>query len=72
MAEAPATRVGPVAKWRDWEYWTFDFSPLEREGTFRVACATGRGEVTSWPFRIEKGVLERHTLSDVVYYFSEP
>ena len=66
--EAPRY-TGPVARWRDWVYWTLDFSSLERAGAFRVACATGRGEVTSATFRVEKGVLERHTLSDVLYYF---
>jgi GH18 family chitinase len=61
--------VGPVAQWRDWEYWTVDFSDLRREGTFRLACATASGTVRSFPFRVEDHVLERHTLSDVVYYF---
>ena len=61
--------VGAVAQWRDWVYWTVDFSDLRREGTFRLACATGSGTVRSFPFRVEDHVLERHTLSDVVYYF---
>ncbi len=61
--------VGPVARWRDWFYWTVDFSSLEKEGTYRVVCATAKGEVASSPFRVERDVLERHTLSDVVYYF---
>jgi len=61
--------AGAVARWRDWTYWTVDFSALQREGEFRVACATSGGTVSSSPFRIEKAVLERHTLSDVLYYF---
>jgi len=61
--------VGPVAGWRDWAYWTVDFSALRREGTFRLACATANGTVRSFPFRVEDHVLERHTLSDVIYYF---
>jgi GH18 family chitinase len=61
--------VGRVARWRDWVYWTVDFSPEEREGTFTVVCDTGGREVRSEPFLIQQDVLERHTLSDVLYYF---
>ena len=64
-----ARAAGPVARWRDWTYWTVDFSPLQREGEFRVACVTSGGAVASSPFRVEKNVLERQTLSDVLYYF---
>jgi GH18 family chitinase len=71
---APATTLaprsmGPVPRWRDWVYWTVDFSAFQREGTFRLACVTGKGTVRSFPFRVEDHVLERHTLSDVIYYF---
>jgi GH18 family chitinase len=69
VLSAEPRSAGAVARWRDWTYWTADFSALQREGTFRVACATGGGTVSSSPFRIERAVLERHTLSDVVYYF---
>jgi len=61
--------AGAVGRWRDWTYWTADFSSLQREGQFRVACTTSGGPVASSSFRIEKSVLERQTLSDVLYYF---
>jgi GH18 family chitinase len=61
--------VGGVDKWRDWTYWTFDFSETRTEGTFDVRCATSAGEVRSYPFKIEAQILERHTLSDVLYWF---
>jgi len=61
--------VGPVAKWRDWVYWEVDFSGVQREGTFRLVCRAGASDVRSFPFRIQKNILERHTLSDVVSYF---
>jgi GH18 family chitinase len=61
--------LGPVAKWRDWSYWTVDFSGLRTEGTFRLSCAMGAGEVRSFPFEVQKQILEQHTLSDVIYYF---
>ena len=60
--------VGPVARWRDWTYWTVDFSDLRREGTYRVVCQTGAGESSSFPFAVQRHILERHTLSDVLYY----
>src|SRR5262249_46970627 len=66
---AAPVSVGPVARWKDWVYWTVDFSALPTEGTYRIACATGAGEVRSWPFRIEEDALEHRTLSDVIYYF---
>src|SRR5258708_6196125 len=61
--------AGSVGRWRDWTYWTVDFSSWQREGEFRVTCTTGGGAVSSPPFHLEKGVLERRTLSDVLYYF---
>src|SRR6185503_5040278 len=69
VAAAPPRPAGAVARWRDWTYWTADFSSLQREGEFRVACLTSGGAVASSSFRIEKSVLERQTLSDVLYYF---
>jgi GH18 family chitinase len=69
LSSAVPKRIGPVARWRDWVYWTVDFSELRREGTFRVSCATARGALRSSAFRVEAGILERRTLSDVVYYF---
>jgi hypothetical protein len=63
------TRVGPVARWRDWVYWTADFSEFSQEGSFRLSCATGAGEILSYPFLIQKSLLERHTFSDVIQYF---
>jgi GH18 family chitinase len=61
--------VGAVARWRDWVYATVDFSDAREEGTFRVSCATSAGQVRSFPFLIQDHILERHTLSDVIYYF---
>jgi GH18 family chitinase len=65
---AAPQHLGPVARWRDWDYWTVDFSAWDREGVFRLVCATARGEARSWPFRVERSLLERHTLSNVLYY----
>jgi hypothetical protein len=61
--------VGPVQKWKDWVFGTIDFSPLTEEGTYVIEVSTGRGAVTSHPVPVQKSVLERNTLSDVIYYF---
>lgn len=63
-------RVGPVHKWKDWVFWTADFSDVAREGVYRLECAAPDGAlIRSWPFPIRKNVLERETLSAVIYYF---
>lgn len=68
--DLPAPRhLGPVAKWRDWDYWTVDFSGLAREGSFRLGCQASMGELRSFPFLVQKDVLERHTLSNLLFYF---
>jgi hypothetical protein len=64
-----AVKVGPVDQWKDWYFWTADFGPLTNAGTYQLACTTSRGEVHSFPFMIQSGLLESNTLSNVIYYF---
>jgi hypothetical protein len=61
--------VGPVQKWKNWQYWTIDFTGLSREGTYFIKCESPTETVRSYPFLIQKNVLERSALSDVIYYF---
>jgi hypothetical protein len=61
-------KVGRVARWRDWSFWTIDFDEVAAEGEYYIECASERGAVRSFPFLIRKDVLERHALSDVVFY----
>ena len=68
LSGAPV-HVGPVAKWKDWDFWTIDFSGLDREGTYVIEASSEKGAVRSCPFLVQKNVLERNSLSDVVYYF---
>lgn len=63
--------AGPVQKWRDWYFWTVDFDSFTREGQYYLECASSHGSVRSFPFVIERLVLERNTLSDVIYYFKD-
>src|SRR5512135_987539 len=61
--------VGPVARWKDWEFWTVDFGAVTAEGTYVIECASDKGPVRSHPILVQKNCLERNTLSDVIYYF---
>jgi len=61
--------VGPVQKWRDWDYWTIDFDSFTTEGTYDLVCSSADRSVHSSPFLIQKLLLERNTLSDAIYYF---
>jgi len=61
-------RVGAVQKWKDWRFWTVDFDGVTAEGSYVIACETSRGTVRSFPFAVQKDLLERNTLSNVVYY----
>ena len=61
--------VGPVDHWKDWHFWTADFSSVTTEGTYLLESRTSRGDVRSFPFRVQRDLLERNTLSSVIYYF---
>jgi hypothetical protein len=75
-----ALHAGPVAKWKDWDFWTIDWSAVDKEGSYVIECypkafpatpgaAPPAGGVRSHPILVQKNALERGTLSDVVYYF---
>jgi Glycosyl hydrolase family 9/Cellulase N-terminal ig-like domain len=64
-----AVEVGPVDQWKDWNFWTIDFSQLRTEGTFLLECQANRGPIRSFPFLIQNDLLERNTISNVIYYF---
>ena len=64
-----AIKAGPVDQWKDWCFWTADFSSLNTEGTYLLECVTGGGKVRSFPFQIQHDLLEKNTLSSVIYYF---
>jgi len=72
---------GPVARWKDWDFWTIDWSAVDQEGTYVIECVTENGTtvparagagpliVRSHPVLVQKNALEQATLSDVLYYF---
>jgi GH18 family chitinase len=69
-ATTPETRV---TDWRDWRFWTLDFSPVQQEGRYVIECTNSAWHdgktLRSFPFLIQKDVLERATVSNVVAYF---
>ncbi len=64
-----AVKAGPVDQWKDWIFWTVDFGAVTNAGTYLVECQTSAGAVRSFPFLIQPDLLEKHTLSGVIYYF---
>jgi len=63
--------VGPVQKWHTGEYWTVDFDSFTTEGTYYLVCTSGDHSLHSYPFQIQRLLLERNTLSDAIYFFKE-
>jgi len=80
-----AVHAGPVAKWKDWDFWTIDWSAVDKEGTYVIECisqaealgtertsgnrSAAQGVIRSHPILVQKNALARNTISDVIYYF---
>ncbi|MEX6689398.1 glycoside hydrolase family 9 protein [Danxiaibacter flavus] len=60
---------GPVNKWKNWTFWTLDFSSYNTPGSYYMQAQVDGKYIISYPFIIGKQVLEQTTLSDVIYYF---
>ena len=60
---------GSVQKWRDWNFWTLDFDAMTTEGKYHLECMSNAGNIRSFPFLVQDNLLERNTVSDVIYYF---
>ena len=67
---------GPVVQWKDWDFWTINWSAVDKEGAYVIECAAKSGAgsgspatVRSHPILVQKNALTRATLSDVIYYF---
>lgn len=62
-------KVGRVKRWHGWYFWTLDCDEVTKPGTYQIECAINHKLVTSFPFVIQEDILERRTLSDIIYYF---
>ncbi len=71
VLDIPAQHAGPVKKWRDWDFWTIDFDSFSTEGTYYLVCTSGNRSIHSYPFLVQRLLLERNTLSDAIYFFKE-
>ena len=70
LAIAPKA-TGPVQKWRDWCFWTLDFDSFATEGKYYLECTAKAANIRSFPFLVQSDLLERSTLSNVIYYFKD-
>jgi hypothetical protein len=60
---------GEVANWKTGFYWSADFSPVTKEGFYRVVVETTAGAISSDVFEIRDSLLTMRMLSAVGYYF---
>jgi len=60
--------AGSVDHWRNWRFWKADFSSWRTPGHYRLRV-NADGGVSSCAFEIGNDLLERKTLSNVIYYF---
>jgi hypothetical protein len=67
--EASLQPSGEVYAWEGRSFWTADFSLWQRAGHYSIQVHTGKGDTSSCEFDISDDILERDTLSNVVYYF---
>jgi hypothetical protein len=61
--------TGKVLNWKNRVFWTLDFSSYNVIGNYKLQVLYAKKEIESFPFVIDKNVLEQNTLSDVIYYF---
>ena len=63
-------RAGMVDRWNLGLFWTADFSAVQAPGEYLVRVVAGTQPIAaSSPFAVQRDVLERETLSDVIFYF---
>jgi hypothetical protein len=60
---------GQVDSWGGRVFWTADFSSWQATGHYAVQIQSNSGAIRSCPFDIDDDLLERDTLSNVIYYF---
>jgi hypothetical protein len=60
---------GSVNAWNNWIFWTADFSKWQKPGHYTVEVPTNKGTAHSCFFEINDNLLERSTLSNLIYYF---
>ena len=69
VLQASLKPSGKVYAWDGRVFWTADFSSWRTAGHYALSVHTATGDVTSCTFDIGDDILERDTLSNVVFYF---
>ena len=64
-----AKPAGEVHAWDGRVFWTADFSAWQKAGHYVLRVRQGEADVASCAFEINEDVLERNTLSNVIFYF---
>src|SRR5580692_1619189 len=57
IVSVPAVKIGAVDRWKDWCFWSADFSQLHDQGTYFAECDAGHGTVRSFPFLVQHDLL---------------
>ncbi|MFC5864433.1 glycoside hydrolase family 9 protein [Acidicapsa dinghuensis] len=69
VLQGSAKPAGEVYAWNHWNFATADFSSWTKPGHYLLQVRINNGEVSSCAFEINTNVLERDTLSNIVFYF---
>jgi hypothetical protein len=67
--EANLQQSGKVYAWDGRVFWTADFSSWQKAGHYAVQVHAANGDASSCPFDVSDNILERDTLSNIVFYF---
>ncbi|MFB6457248.1 glycoside hydrolase family 9 protein [Chitinophaga sp. Hz27] len=68
-ASGQLTDKGTVDKWHNLYFWRINFSSFSTPGKYRLVVALPDHQCSSYAFTVGAHVLERQTISDVIYYF---
>jgi hypothetical protein len=69
VLEGKLTPAGTIQAWDERAFWTADFSSWQKAGHYVLQVRTTAANAASCPFEINEDILERNTLSNVVFYF---
>lgn len=69
VMSGPLLSAGSVDRWGARKFWTADFSKWQKPGHYVVNVRAHDGAISSCSFSIDDDLLERNTLSNVLFYF---
>ena len=69
VSSGPLTPAGEVFHWGTRRFWLADFSAWQKPGRYQLTAQTKSGSINSCEFLIDDDLLERATLSNVLFYF---